>query len=78
LTEHYEYECLQGRVKFPTGGKVRERFLRMNWCNSNTDSKVWMKEDVLILLMIIHLSNILTPEEHVFSGVTYFSGGFYL
>ena len=39
--------CLQGRVKFPTGGKVRERSLGMNRCNSDTDSKVWMKEDVL-------------------------------
>jgi hypothetical protein len=38
-------EGLQGRVKFPTGGKVRERRKLQNWCNSSTDSKVWMKED---------------------------------
>lgn len=34
---------LQGRVQFPTGGKVRER--KLNGCNSHTDSKVWMGED---------------------------------
>ena len=39
--------CLQGRVKFPTGGKVREPLRRMNRCDSDTDSTVWMKEDVL-------------------------------
>jgi hypothetical protein len=32
-------------VKFPTGGKVRER-LALNRCDSGTDSKVWMEEDV--------------------------------
>lgn len=26
LFEHLNIECLQGRVKFPIGGKVRERF----------------------------------------------------
>ena len=36
---------LQGRVKFPTGGIVRERNA-LNRCNSDTDSKVWMEEDV--------------------------------
>jgi len=36
---------LRGRVKFPTGGKVRERLRLQNWCDSNTDSIVWMKED---------------------------------
>ncbi len=35
--------CLQGRVQFPTGGKVRER--KLNRCDSGTDSTVWMKED---------------------------------
>ena len=35
---------LQGRVKFPTGGKVRER--KLNRCDSGTDSIVWMVEDV--------------------------------
>ena len=30
-------------MKFPTGGKVRER-IAQNRCNSDTDSKVWMEE----------------------------------
>ena len=30
-------------MKFPTGGKVRERNAQ-NRCDSDTDSKVWMKE----------------------------------
>ena len=34
---------MQGRVKFPTGGKVRER-IAQNRCDSDTDSTVWMKE----------------------------------
>lgn len=25
-------------MKSPTGGKVRERVIAQNWCNSNTDS----------------------------------------
>ena len=33
---------LQGRVQFPTGGKVRAR--KLNRCDSDTDSKVWMEE----------------------------------
>ena len=33
-------------MNFPTGGKVRER--KLNWCNSNTDSIVWMKEIIII------------------------------
>ena len=37
---------LQGRVKFPTGGIVRERSIPvLNRCNSDTDSKVWMEEE---------------------------------
>ena len=39
---------LLGRVKFPTGGIVRERNA-LNRCNSDTDSKVWMEEDTHIL-----------------------------
>ena len=34
---------LQGRVKFPTGGRVRERDA-LNRCDSGTDSRVWMEE----------------------------------
>ena len=37
-------ERLQGRVKFPTGGKVREP-KGTNRCDSGTDSTVWMEED---------------------------------
>ena len=32
-------------MRFPTGGKVRERDA-LNRCDSDTDSKVWMEEDV--------------------------------
>ena len=52
---------LQGRVKFPTGGKVRElaiweglrispdspSYRKLNRCNYGTDSIVWMEEDRL-------------------------------
>ena len=34
---------LQGRVRFPTGGRVRQRSA-LNRCDSGTDSRVWMKE----------------------------------
>ena len=34
-------------MKFPTGGIVRERNA-LNRCNSDTDSKVWMEEDVFL------------------------------
>ena len=42
LTEYHMN--LQGRVQFPTGGRVRER--KLNRCDSGTDSRVWMEEDV--------------------------------
>ncbi len=35
---------LQGRVNFPTGGIAHEP-QGMIRCNSEADSKVWMKED---------------------------------
>ena len=41
-----EIESLQGRVRFPTGGKVRER--KLNRCDSGTDSTVWMKEEQML------------------------------
>ena len=44
------FSCLQGRVKFPTGGKVREPSGK-NRCKSDTDSKVWMEEDIQIGLL---------------------------
>ena len=37
-------------MKFPTGGKVRERNA-LNRCNSDTDSKVWMEEDIAMLFL---------------------------
>jgi hypothetical protein len=37
-------QTLQGRVKFPIGGKVRKPF-GTNRCNYGTDSIVWMEED---------------------------------
>ena len=42
-------QYLQGRVKFPIGGIVRERKAQERklviWCDSKTDSIVWMEED---------------------------------
>ncbi len=50
-------KVLRGRVKFPTGGIVRDphvtecqfleklRCKRLIWRNSKTDSKVWMREE---------------------------------
>ena len=45
---------LQGRVQFPTGGKAHEprRKQSMIRCNSEADSKVWMEE--VILKLVIH------------------------
>lgn len=39
---------LQGWVQFPTGGekKVREPFWLI-WCESKTDSTVWMREEMM-------------------------------
>ena len=36
---------LQGGVRFPTGGKVRDLHLQLNRCDSDTNSIVWMKEE---------------------------------
>lgn len=42
-------EILRGRVQFPTGGKVRDPPMVAesvtHFVNSDTDSKVWMRED---------------------------------
>ena len=40
----------QGGVNVPTGGKAHEP-QGMIRCNSEADSKVWMKEDVLFKLL---------------------------
>lgn len=50
---------LQGRVNFPTGGKVREP-KGMIRCNSGTDSIVWMEEDVRLYFA--------APERYFLSG----------
>jgi len=36
---------LQGGVRFPTGGTVRDLRLQLSRCNSDTNSIVWMKEE---------------------------------
>ena len=51
--------CLQGRVQFPTGGKVRER--KLNRCDSGTDSIVWMKEDSRRPVLELHASSFCLP-----------------
>ena len=50
--ERFSELVLEGRSgyllpeqQFPTGGIVRERDVRMNRCDSGTDSIVWMEED---------------------------------
>ena len=55
-------ERLQGRVKFPIGGKVRER--KLNRCDSGTDSTVWMEEGDSA--GIFHTGSALTPEGSAF------------
>ena len=42
-------EYLQGRVKFPIGGKVRERFGAGFGATPKPTVTVWMEEDVLML-----------------------------
>ena len=44
---NYNLINLQGRVKFPTGGKAREPY-GMTRLDSEADSKVWMEEDKTI------------------------------
>ena len=51
--------CLQGRVQFPTGGKVRAR--KLNRCDSGTDSIVWMKEDSRRPILELHASSFCLP-----------------
>ena len=43
---------LQGRVRSPTGGTVREP-IGMNRCDSGTDSKVWMEEEMISLFHML-------------------------
>ena len=40
-----EIVVLQGGVRFPTGGKVRDLHLQPSRCDSDTNSIVWMKEE---------------------------------
>jgi len=48
---------LQGRVRFPTGGKqikfASPRAARQIWCNSKADSTVWMQEDKVALYVFV-------------------------
>lgn len=46
---------LQGRVKVPTGGIAREQFLQIR-CNSEADSKVWMKEVIDGLSCVMNIA----------------------
>ncbi len=39
------FHVLQGRGKFPTGGKARELRKQLIWCKSKADSIVWMEEE---------------------------------
>jgi hypothetical protein len=48
-TAYINKEILRGRVKSPTGGTVRDPLRRLIWCDSITDSKVWMREECDIL-----------------------------
>jgi hypothetical protein len=54
---------LQGRVKFPTGGIVHDLVFRygLNWCNSSTDSTVWMEEDGVSLNSLFEGSIFIYP-----------------
>ena len=49
-TAKTEYHVLQGRVKFPTGGKAREHYARTGGIPVPTVT-VWMEEVKLIYLI---------------------------
>jgi hypothetical protein len=49
-------------VKFPIGGKVREPSGRI-WCNSKTDSIVWMGEDMVFYALFFAF---ICPEKGIF------------
>ena len=58
----YKCEVLRGWVQFPTGGDaiVRVHDLvhnRLIWCESKTDSKVWMKEEMKTADAVFFLCN---------------------
>ena len=38
------HDVFRGRVKFPTGGIVRDPLRRLIRCDSGTNSIVWMEE----------------------------------
>jgi hypothetical protein len=58
MTVEPNNEYLQGRVKFPTGGIVREPNFGMNRCDSGTDSRVWMEEDASEMIFFDRLKDI--------------------
>ena len=45
---------LRGRVRFPTGGIVRDPLRRLIWWNFRTDSIVWMREEHAIFTIRAH------------------------
>ena len=47
---------LRGGVRFSTGGKVREPRRRLIWCDSKTDSIVWMREEGYDLQLNVDLA----------------------
>lgn len=47
IAEHLNMVCLQGRVKFPIGGKVRERESARFGETPKPTVTVWIEEDVL-------------------------------
>lgn len=57
---NYIGKVLQGRVQVPTGGiaheprKLRSGFCGMIRCNSEADSRVWMKEECDSLYELAH------------------------
>ncbi len=59
-------------MKFPIGGTVRERNAPI-WCDSKTNSKVWMKEGRLcqrMLRFLLHCRHLKTDPG--LSGVFFF------
>ena len=63
---------LQGRVQFPTGGKVRDPRERLIRCNSETDSIVWYAEDEMLLFALLNFD--VNSKVLLFCGEAFFRG----
>lgn len=50
ISVKFNRNCLQGGVKFPTGGIARNPFQWLIWLNSRADSIVWYAEDSTTLI----------------------------